>query len=281
MVNDSISIYGAYKAGFKSGGIDNNTLPTGSLVLNLNDPDPAVREASGDVLRFASEESDGGEIGFRSLLLDGDLLLNVTAYHYVFENQQVQNFDPAIFAFDTTNAGELTTAGIDVDFMWNTPISGMTVSGSWAFLSSELTGDLVIASGANLRGREAGFSPDLSGNIGVNWETAIGNSLMLNINSNLAYKGDYFVGGSSVEPFHPVTNPLGDLVQESFTQLDLRVSLYMLEEKWQVSLIARNFFDEQYFTFAGPAPFRPATGDDQLVGLGRGRQIFAELSYNF
>jgi len=281
VVNDSISIYGAYKAGFKSGGIDNNTLPTGSLVLNLNDPDPAVREASGDVLRFASEESDGGEIGFRSLLLDGDLLLNVTAYHYVFENQQVQNFDPAIFAFDTTNAGELTTAGIDVDFMWNTPISGMTVSGSWAFLSSELTGDLVIASGANLRGREAGFSPDLSGNIGVNWETAIGNSLMLNINSNLAYKGEYFVGGSSVEPFHPVNNPLGDLVQESFTQLDLRVSLYMLEEKWQVSLIARNFFDEQYFTFAGPAPFRPATGDDQLVGLGRGRQIFAELSYNF
>ncbi len=104
---------------------------------------------------------------------------------------------------------------------------------------------------------------------------------MLNINTNLSYKGDYFVGGSSVDPFDPVTNPLGDLVQESFRQVDVRVSLYMPGEKWQVSLIARNLTDEQYFTFAGPAPFRPATGDDQLVGLGRGRQIFAELSYNF
>jgi iron complex outermembrane receptor protein len=280
-VNDDISIYGAYKTGFKSGGIDNNTLPTGGLVLNLNDPDPAVREASGDILRFASEESAGGEIGFRSLLLDQTLTLNLTAYNYVFENQQVQNFDPAIFAFDTTNAGELTTRGLDVDFTWVTSIPGLSVAGSWAFLDSELTGDLVIASGANLKGREAGFSPDLSGNIAINWEANISDSLVLRISPNFSYKSEYLVGGASIEPFDAVTNPLGDLVQESFTQVDLNISLYMPGEKWRISLIARNLTNEQYLTFAGPAPFRPATGDDQLVGIGRGRQVFAEVAYNF
>lgn len=281
-VNDDISIYGAYKTGFKSGGIDNNTLPTGGLVLNLNDPDPAVREAAGDVLRFASEESEGGEIGFRSLLLDRSLTLNLTAYSYLFENQQVQNFDPAIFAFDTTNAGELTTRGLDVDFMWSTPISGLTVAGSWAFLDTELTGDLILASGVNLKGREGGFSPDFSGNISINWETSITDSLSLRISPNIAYKSEFLVGGSSTDEFDAVTNPTGDLVQDSYTQIDLNVSLYMPGEKWRVSLIARNLTDEQYLTFAGPAPFRPAlTGDDQLVGLGRGRQIFAELAYNF
>ncbi|MFT6434637.1 MAG: iron complex outermembrane receptor protein [Candidatus Azotimanducaceae bacterium] len=280
-VNDDISIYGAYKTGFKSGGIDNNTLPTGGLVLNLNDPDPAVREASGDVLRFASEESEGGEIGFRSLLLDRTLTLNLTAYSYLFENQQVQNFDPAIFAFDTTNAGELTTRGLDVDFIWVTPIPGLSVTGSWAFLDTELTGDLIIASGANLKGREGGFSPDLSGNIGINWETNISDSLVLRVSPNFSYKSEYIVGGASIEPFDAVTNPLGDLVQESFTQVDLNISLYMPGEKWRISVIARNLTDEQYLTFAGPAPFRPATGDDQLVGIGRGRQVFAEVAYNF
>jgi iron complex outermembrane receptor protein len=280
-VNKDISIYVAYKTGFKSGGIDNNTLPTGSLVLNLNDPDPAVREASGDVLRFASEESEGGEIGFRSVLLDRSLTLNLTAYSYVFENQQVQNFDPAIFAFDTTNAGELTTRGLDVDLLWVTSIPGLSVSGSWAFLDTELTGDLVIASGANLKGREAGFSPDLSGNIAINWETSINDSWVLRISPNFSYKSEYIVGGASTDTFDAVTNPLGDLVQDSFTQVDLNVSLYMPGEKWRVSLIARNLTDEQYLTFAGPAPFRPATGDDQLVGIGRGRQIFAEVAYNF
>jgi len=280
VLNDNISIYGAYKTGFKSGGIDNNTLPTGTLVPNLNDPDPAVREASGDVLRFASEESKGREIGFRSLLLDRSLMLNLTAYRYVFKNQQVQNFDPAIFAFDTTNAGELTTAGLDVDFMWTTPVAGLSVSGSWAFLRTELTGDLIIASGANLKGRDAGLSPDFSGNVAINWETTISDSLMLRISPNFAYKSDFIVGGTATE-YDPLSNLTGYLVQDSYTQVDLNVSVYMPGEKWRLSLIARNLTDEQYITFAGPAPFRPADGNDQLVGLGRGRQLFAEVAYNF
>jgi len=280
MVNDDISIYAAYKTGFKSGGIDNNTLPLGGLVSNLNSADAAVRDAAESNLRFESEESEGGEIGFRSLLLDRTLTLNLTAYSYLFENQQVQNFDPVIFGFDTTNAGELTTRGLDVDFLWETAIPGLSVSGSWAFLDTELTGDLIIASGENLKGREGGFSPEVSGNIAINWETSINDSFVLRISPNIAYKSDFIVGGEFAE-FNAVTNPTGYLVQDSYTTVDLNVSLYMPGEKWRVSFVARNLTDEQFLTFAGPAPFRPATGDDQLVGLARGRQLFAELAYNF
>ncbi len=280
LVNDDISIYGAYKAGFKSGGIDNNTLPTGNLVLNLNDPDPAVREASADILRFKSEESDGGEIGVRSLLFDGSLILNITAYRYVYINQQVQNFDPVMFAFDTANAGEVTTAGIDVDFVWLTAVPGVSIAGAWAFLDANLSGDLIAPSGANLKGREAGFSPNLSGNLALNWETKLGDSLALRISPNLAFKTEYTVGGASADNFDAETNPLGDLLQESYTTVDLNISIYAPGEKWRFSIIGRNLTDEQYFTFAGPAPFRPPTGDDQLVGFGRGRQVFAEVAYN-
>ena len=279
--NDDMSIYGAYKTGFKSGGIDNNTLPTGGLVLNLNSPDPAVREASGDVLRFESEESEGGEIGFRSRLLDRSLTLNLTAYRYIFENQQVQSFNPAIFAFDTTNAGEVTTSGLDVDFLWSTSIPSLSLSGSWAFLEAEVTGDLFTATGRNLKGRDGGFAPDVSGNIAINWETSISDSLMLRISPNFAYKSDYLLGGSSIDPFDPVTNPLGDLEQDSYTTVDLNISLYNPEQAWRIALIATNLTDEQFLTFAGPAPFRPATGDDQLVGVTRGRQIFLEAALNF
>lgn len=280
-LNPDISIYGAYKTGFKSGGIDNNTLPTGGLVLNLNSPDPAVRQASADVLRFESEESKGGEIGFRSRLLDRSLTLNLTAFRYVFEDQQVQNFDPAVFAFATTNAGELTTSGVDVDFFWMTSIPGVSLAGSWGFLDSELTGDLITPNGSNLKGRDAGFSPDISGNLAINWETNILESLVLRISSNLSYTDDYIVGGASPDPFDPVTNPLGDLVQDSYTTVDLNISLSTPDDKWRLSLLGTNLTDEQYLTFAGPAPFRPATGDDQLVGITRGRQVFVEFAYNF
>ena len=38
---------------------------------------------------------------------------------------------------------------------------------------------------------------------------------------------------------------------------------------------------EQTITGGGPAPFRPPSGDDQLVNFNRGRQLFVELAYNF
>ena len=280
LVNDNVSIYGAYKTGFKSGGVDNNTLPTGSVV-GLVSPDPAVRAASEALLRFESEETEGWEVGLRSQFLDRALTLNVTGYRYVYEDQQVQIFNPLVFAFQTFNAGEVTTSGIDVDFFWSTSVPGLSLSGSWAFLDSEITGDLFTPSMENLKGRDGGFAPEISGNLAINWETNLGDSLRLRISPNIAYKDEYILGGASRDPFNPVTNPLGDLVQDSYTTFDLNISIFAPDESWRVSLIGRNLGDEQYLTFAGPAPFRPPTGDDQLVGLGRGEQIFIEAAFRF
>ena len=282
LVNDNISIYGAYKTGFKSGGVDNNTLPTGSVV-GLASPDPAVREASAALLRFESEESEGFEVGLRSQFLDRALTLNVTGYRYVYEDQQVQLFDPGVFAFRTFNAGEVTTQGLEVDFLWATAVPGLSLSGSWAFLDAEVTGDFfpsgIDGVGDNLRGQDAGFSPDISGNLAINWETSLSDGVRFRISPNIAYKDDYFVG-AGVE-FDAVTNPTGALVQDSYTTFDLNVSIYAPDESWRVSLIGKNLGDEQFLTFAGPAPFRPPTGDDQLVGLGRGEQIFLEAAFRF
>jgi iron complex outermembrane receptor protein len=280
--NDNVSIYGAYKTGFKSGGVDNNTLPTGSVV-GLIDPDPAVAAASAELLRFESEESEGGEIGLRSQFLDRTVTMNLTGYRYVYENQQVQLFDPGVFAFRTFNAGEVTTQGLELDFYWTTSIPGLSVSGSWAYLDAEITGDFFPSGtdgvGENLKGRDAGFAPELSGNIAINWETSLGDGLRLRISPNLAYKSEYFVGAGS--EFNAVTNPTGALVQDSFTTLDLNISIFSPDEKWRLSLIGKNLGDEQILTFAGPAPFRPPTGDDQLVGISRGEQIFLEAAFRF
>lgn len=280
--SDDISFYGAFKTGFKSGGLDNNTLPTGSVV-GLASPDPAVRAASAALLEFESEESEGFEFGMRSQFLDRTVTLNTTVYRYVYENQQVQLFDPGVFAFRTFNAVEVTTQGLDVDFNWVTSVPGLSVSGSWAFLDAEITGDFFPSGtdgvGENLKGREAGFAPEISGNLALNWVTELSDGLRLRISPNIAYKGEYYVGAGTA--FNRVTNPTGALVQDAYTTLDLNISLYSPNESWRVSLIGKNLGDEQYLTFAGPAPFRPPTGDDQLVGLGRGEQIFLEAAFRF
>ena len=208
-----------------------------------------------------------------------NIAANLTSYRYVYEDQQVRNFDPAVFAFVATNAGEFTTTGLDVDFVWVTPISGLSFSGFWAFLDAELTGDLFNEAGQNLKGRDGGFDPELPGNLAINRETKLGDALALRVSPNFAYRDDYIVGGASPDTFDPVTNPLGDLVQDSCTTVDLDISLSSINESWRISLIGRNLTDEQYLTFAGPAPFRPPTGDDQLVGLGGGKQVFVEAAF--
>ena len=281
LINDDISIYGAYKNGFKSGGIDNNTLPTGAVV-GLTSPDPAVVEATEELLIFESEESEGFEIGLRSQFAERTVTLNVTAFRYEFDDQQVQLFDPAVFAFATFNAGEVTTQGVDIDFAWQTPVQGLSITGAWSFLDTEITGDFFAnpdGTGENLRGRDGSFAPDFSGNIAINWEAAIADNLYLRISPNIAYKDDFFVGVGS--EFDAVTNPTGALVQDSYVTVDLNVSLYSADESWRLSFIGRNLSDEQFLTFAGPAPFRPGDGDDQLVGVNRGIQGFIEAAIRF
>ena len=63
--------------------------------------------------------------------------------------------------------------------------------------------------------------------------------------------------------------------------LTLIYPFILLMKAGEISLIATNLTDEEYITYAGPAPFRPATGDDQLVGLNRGRQVFVEAAFKF
>jgi iron complex outermembrane recepter protein len=283
--NDDINVYAAFKTGFKSGGVDNNLLPTGTVVPGLVSADPVVREAAADALRFDSETSLGGEIGFKSQLANRSVTLNAVAYYYVFDNLQVQNFDPAIFNFDTTNAGELTTKGIEVDFAWSTPTDGLSFSGGLALLDAEFTDTFFVpASGDDLEGRRPARAPAFSGNIAVDWKIPLSSSLDLGFNSNLAYTSSYITSNSTRDTFDDAVRnangALNGLVQDGFVTIDGTVSIGAPDQGWTLSLIARNLTDKQWINTSGPAPF-VGGGDDQVVTLNRGRQVFVEVGFKF
>jgi iron complex outermembrane receptor protein len=283
--NDTTNIYAAFKSGFKSGGVDNNLLPTGTVVPGLNSPDPVVAEAAADALRFDSETSLGGEIGFKSQFANRTVTLNAVAYYYVFDNLQVQNFDPAIFNFDTTNAGELTTQGIEVDFAWATPMDGLSLSGGFAMLDAEFTDTFFVpASGDDLEGVRPARAPSFSGNLAINWETPLSSSLDLGVNGNLAYTSSYITANSTRDTFEDsvrnANGALNKLVQDGFFTIDGTVSIGAPDQGWTLSLIGRNLTDKQWINTSGPAPFVGA-GDDQVVTLNRGRQVFIEVGFKF
>ncbi|ASK88143.1 TonB-dependent receptor [Sphingorhabdus sp. SMR4y] len=271
-VADDINLYAAYKTGFKSGGIDSAVLPTLSLQIAKDNDDFSA-------ITFQSEESKGGEIGMKSELFDRQLRFNVTAYRYAFSNLQVQLFDPIAIQYSTLNASEVTTTGIDVDFFWQTPATGLTLSGAIGYLDSKYTEDYyplddtatpTVLEGDNLRGRAPRNAPDFSGNVAFDYRVPLG-GLELGLNGNVSYTGSYFIADRTST----------DAKQSDFFTFDAAVSIGEPGGKWKLSLAAVNIADKLYLTSDTGRPFLPPTGDDRIVSYNRGRQVFLDASFKF
>ncbi len=267
---DDVFIYGAYKTGFKSGGIDNSALPSNSL-LGFSDPDPAVRQAVADALIYQSETSQGGEIGFRSLLAGRTVTLNASAFYYIFDDLQVQNFDAATVQFQTFNASQLTTRGVDIEAAWDTPVDGLILNASLAFTDAYYSASFVTTSGEDIEGREAARAPDFAGNVGFNWDIPIGSALQFGLGGNAAFSTSYFTNEDSTADFR----------DNGFVTFDASVSIGDQDDLWELSLVGRNITDEVITSTSGGRPFLPPGGDDLILTQNRGRLLFVRGTVRF
>ncbi len=261
---DDINVFASYKTGFKSGGIDNSALPTASL---------AAAAAANDfgALVFESETAEGGEIGIKSQFNDRTLTLNATAYYYVFDDLQVQNFDAVAIQFSTLNAGEVTTAGVDLEWRWATPLQGLDLSGNISYLDAEFSDTFVTEQGFDLDGRQASRAPEWSGNIAFDWFIPVSNSLEFGVSGNAIYSDSYFTDESTPTDFR----------QDSYVTFDASVSVGDADGKWKLALVGTNLADEIWVNTSGGRPFLPVGGDDLVLTQNRGRQVYVEASFNF
>lgn len=264
-LSPDVNVYAAFKTGFKSGGVDNNALPSGPLNL-LNDPDPAIRAQAESSLRFQSETSKGGEIGVKSQFADRTITVNATAFYYVFNNLQIQQFDVAIFNFNTFNASQLTTQGIDLDWSWRMPLKGLTLSGAASYTDTKYSKQF-IQGGIDLNGRAAPQAPEFSGNIAFDWKVPLSDSMDLGLSGNATYSDSY------------LTNATYDyFTQPSYVTLDASISVGAPDGRWKLSLAGTNLTDKIITNTVGGAPFNPP---DLVYTQNRGRRVFVETSFKF
>jgi iron complex outermembrane receptor protein len=263
-VNPDVNVFASFKTGFKSGGIDNSALPSNSL---------SQAAASGDFssLVYKSEKAIGGEIGFKSQFANRTFTLNGTAFYYVFDDLQVQVFNAVAVQFVTTNAGEVTTKGVDLGWNWRTPVEGLNLSGNLAYLDAQYSASFVTFKGVDLEGRDAPGAPNWSGNLAFDWEIPMGDSLAVTLNGNAIYSGSYFTNQTS----------FNDFVQGDYVSFDGAIAVGDPDGAWKLSLIGVNLTDNIRTISSGDRPFLPAGGDDIIVSQNRGRQVFVEASFRF
>ncbi|QIQ87630.1 TonB-dependent receptor [Erythrobacter sp.] len=261
---EDINVFASFKTGFKSGGIDNSALPSNSLSQAAN---------SGDFspLIFQSETAQGGEVGIKTQWADRTFTLNATAYYYVFDDLQVQNFDAVAVQFLTLNAGQVTSQGIDLEANWLTPVDGLSFSGNLSYLDAEFTDTFITSAGNDLDGRSSARAPTWSGNLAFDFVTPISDGLDFGLNGNMIYSGEYFTNEDT----------RNDFIQDDYVTFDASVSIGAADGTWKVSLIGVNLADEIWVNTSAPRPFLPPTGDDLIFTQNRGRQVFVETRFRF
>lgn len=259
-----INIFASYKTGFKSGGVDNSALPSNSLSA-------AALSGNFNSLIYKSEDAKGGEIGIKSQFADRSITLNATAYYYKFSDLQVQVFNAVAVQFVTSNAGEVTTKGVDVGWAWRTPVEGLRFSGNLAYLDAYFSSDYITFKGVNLNGRKAARAPKWSGNTAFDYTVPINDSIQFSLNGNAQFSSRYYTN----------TTSFADYTQDKYWLFDASVSIGDPDGKWKLSLIGSNLTNKLHVSSSGDRPFLPVGGDDIIVSTNRGRQVYVEASFKF
>lgn len=240
-VTDDISVFAAYKEGFKSGGIDNSALPTAAL-------NPAVNGGDFSFLEYDSEEAEGFEVGMKANLLDGAMRLNATVFSYEYDDLQVQLFDSNIIQFSTFNASSLETEGVELDMLWQTNVEGLSLRGALAYTNTEYTDDFFTANAENLDGEDLRNNAEWTGFIGTTYEFEVVDGWRLSLSADARYTDDY-----------SLTDTLNPYMQDSFWLIDASINLFSANDRHQLSVIGRNLDDEIYGVSGQSIPGRIAT----------------------
>ena len=266
-LTDEVNLFAAYKTGYKAGGSDNSALPSSSL---------SAAAADGDFseLIYETETGEGFEVGMKGRFMEGAMRLDVTAFRYVYEDLQVQTFNPVAIQFATSNAGELTSQGIEVDVTWLPNIDGLSIYGSGSVLSAKFT-DTFAPQGEDLNGREASGAADLAFNVGFDYTQPLTAEMNWGFGFNTSFSDEFETNNGAANGF----------IQEAFWLVNARAFVGASDGRWQASVSGRNLTDEITVVTSGGRPFANTVNDggvaDQILNLTRGRQVFANFEVRF
>jgi outer membrane receptor protein involved in Fe transport len=143
----------------------------------LNRPGGQVNNAGNFTVPYAigTDDVTNIEFGIKSDYLDGSLRLNAALFMVDVESLQTTIFDPQISnLFFSDNAADAEIRGLEGDFIWLPEFSdGLTVSGAFSFLNTEITKVLTPTNDV-VKGDELAFAPDFQGNLRARYEWDIG-----------------------------------------------------------------------------------------------------------
>jgi len=277
--NEQLTLFASYKHGFLSGGFN-----SGSVDFDL------ARDLAYDPMTV-----EGFEGGVKALFFDNTLRVNLSAYIYEVEDMQVQYYENATNTI--RNAAESDVKGAELDFNYLTPVQGLSINGAVAYNDAKYSSfrdvqcynGQTAAMGCVFRPIAAdpsvsAFQQDLTGHVlprapewslaaGFNFETPVGDALMLGLTGGVNYTSSYDADVTA----HPYSR------QPSYTLVDASVRVGDADGRWELALIGRNLTNKWYIAASNDVPFTGGEAGsgllaDRFATVSRGREVLLRLS---
>ena len=238
-LGDGQMVYGTYSQGYKGPGFN--------VYYNFN-PDNDSREIS-------PEESDAYELGYK--YASRDFVFNFAVFRTEIEGFQANNFDCSDGTCITrlTNAGDVSTQGAEVDFMWAATDS-LTLTGGIAYIQAEIDefncpAEVDAGSCTDRSGLDVPFSPDLKYSLSADYFIETEHDFNIHINGSYIYTDEQYSDlPNNVGEFNPAA------LLPDYGILNASVGLSFKDDAFRVSLIAKNLTDESYVTTYSGDNFR-------------------------
>ncbi|MGA0605180.1 TonB-dependent receptor [Phenylobacterium sp. VNQ135] len=271
-ITDQIMVYATYGRGSKSGGFVSNTYGTTDATFV-----------------YAPEKSENYEIGLKSTLLDGRMVLNLAAYDTSFKDLQVSVYNPTISTYQTSNAASASSKGVEGSISLF-PVRNFDITLAAAYQNAEYDdypGAACLASqpitvcnpavpasiaANNIAGAPLQHASKWSGTLQVHQKIELDNDMMIDWRAAASGRSKFFNADNQAPTFG---------VQKGYTKIDFRVQYGPEDERWHVAFVGKNLTNEltSGSSFNLPAPITAVPR--AILYLEEGRTVSLEAGLKF
>ncbi len=229
--SDNFMGYTTFSRGYKG--------PAYNVFFNMRTSNAAVIDA---------ETADSIEVGFKSTLADGRVVLNAAAFSAKYDNFQANNF---LFLNGTlittlTNAGEVSTEGFELDFLAR-PTDNFSLSGGIAYADAKVD-KFFTPPGSTPTVRDNTKLP-----LAPEWKASVAAEYTFSAGSFDVRPGLLFV---YTDEQYADLNEVPVTLIDSYSTIDLTVAISDKDDRYRLTLVGRNVTDESFaalVTRGGPA----------------------------
>ena len=239
---DDVMLYSRIARGFKAGGFN------ADLVSSV------------DNLEFGAEKLTNYEIGAKTTLFDGRMLVNMAVFRIDYTDMQVNQFDAATNTIVIQNAGKSRSQGFELEFLAK-PDEFWTLTGGVGYADAQFV-EFIDVGGEDRGGHPLPEAPNWTASFAALFESGpFWRDVSFFARGEVSYRGRSHFNG----------RPEPESTVGGFALVNARLGIRS-DAGWSITVWGKNIFDEEYLHFRNGTPdlFGQTTGnfgDPALYGV--------------